>query len=142
MDTNTTPAHTEESQTYIGEVVGAPRQVLRLEGAVLATAATLGYAATSSPWWMFAVLFLVPDVFMLGYLMNKRLGAILYNLGHSTTLPAVALSVGIYGQVPLVISLSLIWLAHVGFDRAVGYGLKYGSSFQKTHLGTPFRPRK
>ena len=119
-------------------VTDGPRLFLRMEGAALLTAAAIAFQATGGSWWLFVVLFLVPDVSMMGYLANKRLGALLYNLGHTTVVPLALALVGSALASPLAVSIGLIWLAHIGFDRVVGYGLKYGDDFQHTHLGTPF----
>ena len=72
---------------------------------------------------------------MAGYLRSSRLGAQLYNIAHSTVLPAVLTGFGWWQGKPLVLALALAWLAHVGLDRLLGYGLKYDDSFQHTHLG-------
>lgn len=117
-------------------VAGVPNLVLRAEGAILMAASVAGYAQTGAGWGMFALLFLVPDVFMLGYLRGPRLGAAVYNLGHSTILPFLVIGMGL--MVPgVLLPVGLIWMAHVGFDRAVGYGLKYASGFKHTHLSAP-----
>jgi hypothetical protein len=78
---------------------------------------------------------LLPDAAMAGYLRGSRLGAQLYNLAHSTVLPAAMIGLGWWQSRPLVLALGLIWLAHIGFDRLLGYGLKYDDHFQHTHLG-------
>ena len=72
---------------------------------------------------------------MVGYLGGTRLGAITYNLAHSTPLPAAVIAVGLWQHEPLVLAFGLVWLAHIGMDRALGYGLKYNDHFQHTHLG-------
>jgi hypothetical protein len=72
---------------------------------------------------------------MIGYLGGTRLGARLYNLGHSTPLPAATVAIGWWQDKSLVVALGLIWLAHIGLDRLMGYGLKYDDHFQHTHLG-------
>lgn len=111
------------------------RALLRLEGAGLLLAAVILYAASGLNWGLFAVLLLVPDLSMLGYMRGPQVGAYLYNAFH-TTLWGLALAVAGYAftaDVPL--SIGLIWLAHIGMDRALGYGLKEASSFQDTHLG-------
>ncbi|MGL5009480.1 MAG: DUF4260 domain-containing protein [Paracoccaceae bacterium] len=113
-----------------------PRAILQTEGAALFAAATFAYAQTGGSWWLFAILLLSPDIAMLGYLHNPRTGAALYNLAHSTTLPLALILAGWLAS-PLALSLGLIWLAHVGFDRAAGYGLKYGDAFKHTHLSAP-----
>ena len=122
-----------------GAVTGMPRLILRSEGAALFIVATAAYAAVGGSWWVFAGLFLVPDLFMLGYLHDRRSGAALYNLGHSTIAPLATVAVGWHLDASLATSIGLIWLAHVGFDRMAGYGLKFPDAFEHTHLGTPFK---
>ena len=118
-----------------GTVTGAPGLILRLEGAVLLAGGLAAYAALGASWWLFAALFLLPDIFMLGYLIDTRRGAALYNLGHSTALPALTIAGGLLAGSTLAIAAGMVWLAHIGFDRAIGYGLKYPDAFRHTHLG-------
>ena len=77
----------------------------------------------------------MPDVSFLGYLGGPRVGALTYNAAHSTIGPIALLSAGALTDSELVVSLALIWAAHIGLDRAIGYGLKYGAGFGFTHLG-------
>jgi hypothetical protein len=124
-----------ESSTHEGAVTGEVRTLLRIEGVMLFGAATLFYGTAGASWWLFAVLFLVPDLSFLAYLAGPRLGAIGYNALHATIGP---LLLGLGSMVmhwSLAGSLALIWLAHIGIDRALGYGLKYASGFGLTHLG-------
>jgi hypothetical protein len=118
-----------------GAVSGGVRAVLRLEGLTLLAGMTLLYGLWGGPWWLYAVLFLAPDLSFLGYLAGPRVGAIVYNAAHSTILPIAMLTVGFGFAPPLLLSIALIWLAHIGFDRALGYGLKYQAGFGFTHLG-------
>jgi Domain of unknown function (DUF4260) len=118
-----------------GTVTGTPRRWLRLEGAVLLAGSLIAYSASGQPWWLVPLALLVPDVLMAGYLRCSRLGAQLYNLAHSTTLPAAMIGLGWWQSRPLILALGLIWLAHIGVDRVLGYGLKYDDHFQHTHLG-------
>ncbi len=124
-----------------GIVNGAPALILRAEGAALLMASLAAYGATGGSWWFFAALFLAPDLFMLGYAVNARLGAALYNLGHTTVVPLALILVGWGLGETLALSLGLICLGHVGMDRLAGYGLKYPDGFQQTHLGSA-RPAK
>ena len=112
-------------------VVGIPLIILRLEGLALLAAAVLGYVATKGSWPFFFLCFLLPDLSFLGYLLGPKIGAGAYNALHSTVLPV---TIGAIGG-PATWPYSLIWLAHIGFDRAAGYGLKYSSAFGETHLG-------
>jgi len=122
-------------------VTGKPLRWLRLDGLVLLAAALILFASTHQPWWLVPAVILLPDLFMLGYLRDTRVGAAVYNLGHSYLLPAAMSLAGAVGHHPLTLALSLLWLAHIGMDRLARYGLKYDLSFQHTHLGGP-RPRE
>jgi hypothetical protein len=124
-----------ESDTFTRAATGGPRALLRLEGAVLLVAACLGYAQLGGSWVWFAALFLVPDLSMLGYLAGPRGGAAAYNLAHSNVTPALLAALSVLLAVPALSLGALIWLAHIGFDRMLGYGLKYGTAFGDTHLG-------
>ncbi len=83
---------------------------------------------------LFFLLFLWPDLFMLGYLANARLGAALYNLAHTEAFPLLLGAAAVFEDWRKVLSFALIWLAHIGFDRLLGYGLKYPTFFKDTHL--------
>ena len=112
----------------------APRVWLGLEGAILFLGSMVAYFVLGGHWLLFVALLLAPDMAMLGYLFGKRSGAHIYNLFHSTPLPAALLAFGFFAAQPLAVSVALIWFAHIGLDRAVGYGLKYKSGFKDTHL--------
>ena len=112
-----------------------PRYLLRLEGLVVFAAATTIYFVDGGSWLLFLVLFLAPDVSMVGYVVDARIGAMAYDVVHTALLPAVLLAGTWYVGWPLGVGLALIWLAHLGADRAVGYGLKYpDADFSETHL--------
>jgi hypothetical protein len=116
-------------------VVGGPRALLRLEGAVALAAACVGYSWLGGSWGWFAALFLVPDLSMLGYVAGPRWGAASYNIAHSYVMPGLLALSSILLAVPALSLGALLWLAHIGFDRMLGYGLKYSSAFGDTHLG-------
>jgi len=118
-----------------GAVTGGPRALLRLEGLALLAAMTLLYAVWGGSWWLYVLLFLTPDLSFAGYLAGPRIGAIVYNAAHSTLAPAALMAAGFALTSPLTLSIAMIWLAHIGFDRALGYGLKYSDGFGFTHLG-------
>ena len=115
-------------------VIGGPRIVLRLEAVAAAAAAVAAYAHLGGSWAMFAALFLVPDVSMLGYLVNPRVGAAAYNTAHTYLLGATLAGAGLVLGSHGLLLLAAISCAHVGFDRALGYGLKYATTFGDTHL--------
>lgn len=118
-----------------GAVAGAVRTWLRLEGAVLAAGAIWLYSQSGASWWLLALLALAPDLSFLGYLAGPRTGATIYNLVHSYVFPAIFLAAGVLLAVPLLQSIGLVWIVHIGIDRALGYGLKYPNAFSSTHLG-------
>jgi hypothetical protein len=139
--TESLSAHSGQPFTN-GVVHGTPKLLLLMEGAAALAASAYAYGHSGSGWGLFALLFLVPDMSMLGYLANPRIGASIYNLGHSYLTPAALALLGLTVGTPMLVSVALIWIAHIGFDRAVGYGFKYPTAFKHTHLGLPFsQPR-
>jgi hypothetical protein len=117
-----------------GMLAFQPAPLLRAEGAILLMAATTLYWREDGSWLLFALAFLAPDLSMVGYLGGPRVGATTYNAVHSTVLPVALAVVGIVTDGSLLTAIALIWLAHIGFDRMVGYGLKYADGFKSTHL--------
>jgi hypothetical protein len=112
---------------------------LRLEGFLTLLVAAALYAQGGHSWVTFAVLFFMPDLSFAGYLASPRIGAILYNLAHSYAGPLTLSAAALATEATLM--WALIWGAHIGFDRALGYGLKYPSAFADTHLGRIGRSR-
>ena len=97
--------------------------------------ALLCYGMWGLSWWLFALLVLAPDLSMLGYLKAPRIGAICYNAFH---VYFVALAISVFGWwygSQTVLSIGIIWVFHIAMDRTLGYGLKFETSFQDTHLG-------
>ena len=117
-------------------VSGHPRALLMIEGLALFAICIFVYAKLGYSWWLFGALILAPDLGMVGYLRSPKLGALLYNALHVTAVP---IALGVFGYLwpePLAVALALIWLAHIGMDRMLGYGLKYETAFTDTHLGS------
>jgi hypothetical protein len=110
-----------------------PKWLLHAEGAAVFVACLVAYGHLGYKWWLFLALFLVPDIFMIGYLHNAKSGTWLYNLVHTELLP-VALGAMAAFYRPSLLPFALIWMAHIGFDRLLGYGLKYPTRFNDTHL--------
>jgi hypothetical protein len=115
-------------------MLARPRWLLRVEGVFVLVLSVCFYRAGHFPWWMFAALFFAPDLFMLGYLINVKWGAASYNLVHTLAGPLLLLLAGSLGGLLQLTPFALIWLAHIGFDRMLGYGLKYPTKFNDTHL--------
>jgi hypothetical protein len=123
-------------------VEDTPRVWLRLEGfTVLLLAAAAYRVYTPDSWSLFAVLFFLPDVSMVGYAANSRLGALLYNSIHTYVGPSLLGALAVLWLGPTALAVALVWAAHIGFDRGLGYGLKYSSAFEDTHLGRIGRAR-
>ena len=113
-----------------------PAVLLRLEGAAVFGVALALYLDADFSVLAFLLLLLVPDLSMVPYLFGKRIGAISYNLGHLEAWPLILGAVGVIEGEPTLVQVGLIWLAHIGIDRAVGLGFKYeDADFQDTHLG-------
>ena len=123
-----------KSNTPLTVALSGPGLLLRLEGLTILITAVLLYARLDAGWLYFALLLLTPDLAMLPYLINPRLGALAYNVVHTYVLPLALAGVAYLGGYPTLLALALIWLAHIGMDRTVGYGLKYGDEFKHTHL--------
>ena len=121
------------------------KNLLRLEelAQFLLCLAALAYLGV--PWWCYLLLFLGPDIGMLGYLVNSQVGAFTYNLLHHKALALLVLFIGIYGNVTTLFEGSVLWeiltntglilYGHASMDRIFGYGLKFGDNFHHTHLG-------
>ena len=118
-----------------GAATGGVKILLRLEGLTLFAGMTLLYAVWGGSWWIYAILFLAPDLSFAAYLADPRSGAIVYNAAHSYMAPVTLMTAGFALAQPLILSVAMIWMAHIGIDRALGYGLKYSAGFGFTHLG-------
>ncbi|RDI29369.1 uncharacterized protein DUF4260 [Pseudacidovorax intermedius] len=132
------PSHRAVPTVDAGAVQGGVRLLLRAEGAALLVFAVLAYTQLApGQWGRFAALLLLPDLAMLGYLAGPAIGARAYNAAHSVVGPVLLAAAGfaLPTQAAMLWPLAAIWLAHVGLDRLLGYGLKYGRGFGHTHLG-------
>jgi hypothetical protein len=128
--------------TAIPEKVATSRErgssvvfLLRLEGLAAAAVSALLYARTGASWWLFAALWVAPDLSMLGYLAGPCWGARVYNAIHSYVAPAVLALCALMLQAHVALAIALIWVNHIGVDRVLGFGLKYAEGFGYTHLG-------
>lgn len=124
-----------------GSASGGVRVLLRIEGLCVLVVSLLAYAKLGGGWGIFALFFLAPDLSFLGYLAGPRVGAVSYNVAHSIIGPLVLLAAGVLLSAPAAVTAGIIWIAHIGFDRALGYGLKYSAGFKFTHLGLIGRER-
>ena len=111
-----------------------PRLLLHLEGAAIFLSTVVLYGWGHFSWGLFVWLFLARDLFMRAFLIDARWVAVFYNLVHTTALPVFLLLLSFLLPAPLLAPFGLIWLAHAGLDRRLGYGLKYPTFFKDTHL--------
>jgi hypothetical protein len=111
------------------------RNLLKLEEVAIFLLTVYLFSTLDFAWWWFPALLLIPDIGMIGYLINPKIGAFIYNLFHHRLVAAI---VGIYGLAfghEYWILAGIILFAHISFDRIMGYGLKFNDSFNHTHLG-------
>lgn len=109
----------------------------RAEGALIFAAGLWAWWQTPdiAPVWVLVLLFFAPDLSFAAYGVGPRVGAFVYNLLHSYGTAAVLVVLGWGTGADWALLLGLVWLAHAGFDRMLGYGLKSVDGFQITHLG-------
>ncbi|MGO4871774.1 MAG: DUF4260 family protein [Roseiarcus sp.] len=129
------PALETRSRASLGAVAGGVAVLLRLEGLAVFAAALAAYSYLGASWIAFAALFLAPDVAIAAYLAGPRLGAFVYNLAHAYFAPLALAAAGLAIGAGAAEALALVWIAHIGIDRALGFGLKYATGFGETHLG-------
>jgi hypothetical protein len=121
--------------THPGMTHGAVRNWLRLEGLAAFVAGLALYGAGGGNWLLVVPLLLLPDLSAAGYLVSPRVGAFAYNVAHTWAPGLAVLGLGFALAIPAVQLLGAILVAHVGMDRAAGYGLKLPTAFGDTHLG-------
>ncbi len=129
-----TPTTQDTPAAAAGFAARLPRWLLGIEGLAALVAALIAYGTLGGSWLVFIALLLTPDLAFVAYLRGPRAGAVCYNLVHTYTLPLALLGIGWALSQPEVVLGALIWLAHVGMDRAVGYGLKYPTNAKDNHL--------
>jgi Domain of unknown function (DUF4260) len=125
----------------VSAVENPVRAWLRLEAFVVFAGAVLVWIALDGGWASFALMFFLPDLSFAAYLLGSRVGSMVYNLTHSYAIPAVLAITGAALDQASVILAGSLWTAHIGFDRALGFGLKYPTGFSDTHLGQIGRAR-
>ena len=97
--------------------------------------AALYYQPIHISWWLWVPLFLSPDISMLGYIINKKTGAFIYNLFHHKAVAIVIAAMGFFTNSHIEMLVGILLFTHSSFDRIMGYGLKYEDDFKHTHLG-------
>lgn len=111
------------------------KTILRLEELAQFILSIVLFAQLPFAWWWYPALILLPDISMLGYLINPGIGAYGYNLGHHKGLALAVGLVGLLLHAPAIMLVGVILFGHASMDRMMGYGLKYPDRFKHTHLG-------
>ncbi len=115
----------------------------RLEAVAIIALAILGYGLIGGSWPLFAALFFVPDLSIAAYAAGPRIGGLTYNAAHFFGGPVIVGAWVLLGDAPpLAAPIALIWTAHIAFDRALGWGLKFEESFMHTDMGTKTLPMR
>ena len=109
--------------------------ILKSEALAFFAASLWAYSLVGASWTLFFLLLFVPDVFMVGYAKNSKFGALIYNIGHTYTMPFILFGAFWLFHIPVFLPISIIWIAHISMDRMLGYGLKLDTNFKDTHLG-------
>ena len=115
--------------------MGVVQLILRAEQVALFLTGVIAYLALGGNWLLGLPLLFAIDLSMVGYLGGPRLGAITYNAGHNLVLAVAAFGIGFWTGTPWLQLLAAVWVAHIGMDRSLGYGLKLPTDFRDTHLG-------
>ncbi len=105
-----------------------------MEGLAVLVMSICFYAYFDFSWILFFILLFTPDLSMFGYAVNTRIGAIIYNVFHSYIVPIVIILLALLIMYSVLLAIGIIWIAHIGMDRMLGYGLKYPTDFKDTHL--------
>jgi len=109
--------------------------LLHLEGAAVLLGALVAYWQLGGNWWIFLLLCLAPDLSWFAFLAGQKAGATAYNLVHTYLAPIVIGLIAWLAGTHWLLPYLVIWGAHIGADRALGYGLKYPELVEQTHLG-------
>jgi hypothetical protein len=119
------------------------KRIISTEYLVAAVLVAVFYVSVGNfSWYWLPILFIVVDFSAVGYFFSNRIGALLYNIGHSLIGPAILVALYISTGNQTVLFISLVWLFHILVDRALGYGLKHVTSFEHTHLGSIGKAKK
>jgi len=111
------------------------KNLLKLEELLLLGLSIFLFSGLEYAWWWYVILFLAPDLSMIGYVWNPRVGSWTYNLVHHKGIAAGLYILGSLLAIPVLQFAGTLLLGHSSFDRIFGYGLKYSDAFEHTHLG-------
>jgi hypothetical protein len=115
--------------------VSGPDVILRAEQVAIFLAGVIAYLVLGGSWLLLLPVLLAIDLSMVGYLAGPRFGALTYNVGHNLVLALAVFGIGCWSGIGWLQLLAVLWVAHIGMDRSLGYGLKLRTDFRDTHLG-------
>ncbi|ASE58099.1 hypothetical protein AST07_01605 [Staphylococcus saprophyticus] len=110
------------------------RNLIKVENAFVLILVISLYFMFDFSFWLFLIFLLAPDLTAIGYVFNKRIGSMVYNIGHTYVLPSLVTTLYLLLKEPILLQIALIWFAHISMDRTLGYGLKYASDFKITTI--------
>jgi hypothetical protein len=113
------------------------KRIIQIEELAMTAAAIylISMTEVNLSWWLYIILFFSPDVGILGYTLNPKVGAITYNLLHHKGIAIVIAALGLLIVNQYLLLAGLLLFAHASFDRIFGLGLKHFVGFKHTHLG-------
>jgi len=111
------------------------KNIIKGEYIIAAIIVAIIFISLGFAWYWLPILFLVFDISAVGYLLNRKIGAVGYNLIHSLIGPGILLALYILLDGKILLFVALLWLFHIFIDRARGYGLKHFEGFKHNHLG-------
>jgi len=111
------------------------KTLIRIEEAFLFLLSIFLFSRIGYAWWWFPLLLFAPDVGMLGYLINPKAGAYLYNFIHHRAVAVILYVLGVLLSIGVLQLIGTMLFAHSSLDRAFHFGLKYPDRFKHTHLG-------
>ena len=112
------------------------KNILKLEELAMLAISVFALYSIDAAWYWYLLMFIGPDISMLGYLAGNTTGTVMYNLFHFKVVGIALILAGYLLQLHLVLLAGIILFCHSSLDRMVGYGLKYFDGFNVTHLGT------
>jgi len=102
---------------------------------LLAGSMILFSLTTHFEWWIYAILFFIPDISFAAYLINTKIGSAVYNIFHHKGMMIALIVTGYYAELEWILTVGIVFLGHAAFDRIFGYVLKFSDDFKHTHLG-------
>ena len=111
------------------------KNLIKLEELLMFLLSIYLFSLLDYAWWLYLALILTPDIGMIGYAINTKIGAFSYNLFHHKGIAILLGFASFWWSIPALQLVGIILFGHASMDRMMGYGLKFQDSFKNTHLG-------